>query len=226
MKIPEGVDLSPSTLLALIPDFPIQHLSLKFSTINLSLFFTLISIFYLYMSKQSIIIYDFEVLFNILNEVKENLKFQLFKVNSDQELQMNQNKYGNYLIIANSKKKINDKRILILNEFPIRINKLIEILNIQLIKQKYIDQSKIEIKKYNLDLNSREIMKNEKKLKLTEREIDIILYLNENKKPQNIEALQKKVWGHVSDLETHTVETHIYRLRKKLKIYLVMTVLL
>ena len=85
------------------------------------------------MSKQSIIIYDFEVLFNILNEVKENLKFQLFKVNSDQELQMNQNKYGNYLIIANSKKKINDKRILILNEFPIRINKLIEILNIQLI---------------------------------------------------------------------------------------------
>ena len=58
------------------------------------------------MSKQSIIIYDFEVLFNILNEVKENLKFQLFKVNSDQELQMNQNNYGNYLIIANSKKKI------------------------------------------------------------------------------------------------------------------------
>ena len=169
------------------------------------------------MSKQSIIIYDFEVLFNILNEVKENLKFQLFKVNSDQELQMNQNKYGNYLIIANSKKKINDKRILILNDFPIRINKLIEILNIQLIKQKYIDQSKIEIKKYNLDLNSREIMKNEKKLKLTEREIDIILYLNENKKPQNIEALQKKVWGYVSDLETHTVETHIYRLRKKIK---------
>ena len=56
------------------------------------------------MSKQSIIIYDFEVLFNILNEVKENLKFQLFKVKSDEELQMNQNKYGNYLIIANSKK--------------------------------------------------------------------------------------------------------------------------
>ncbi len=90
-------------------------------------------------------------------------------------------------------------------------------LNIQLIKQKYIDQSKIEINKYNLDLNSREIRKNEKKLKLTEREIDIILYLNENKNPQNIEILQKKVWGHVSDLETHTVETHVYRLRKKIK---------
>ena len=169
------------------------------------------------MSKQSIIIYDFEVLFNILNEVKENLKFQLFKVKSDEELQMNHNQYGNYLIIANSKKKNSNKRILIINEFPIRINQLIEMLNIQLIKQKYIDQSKIEINKYNLDLNSREIMKNEKKLKLTEREIDIILYLSENKKPQNIEALQKKVWGYVSDLETYTVETHIYRLRKKIK---------
>ena len=82
-------------------------------------------------------------------------------------------------------------------------------LNIQLIKQKYIDQFKNEKNKYNLDLNSREIRKNEKKLKLTEREIDIILYLNENKNPQNIEILQKKVWGHVSDLETHTVE-HIF----------------
>ena len=53
------------------------------------------------MSKQSIIIYDFEVLFNILNEIKENLKFQLFKANSYKELQMNHNQYGNYLIIAN-----------------------------------------------------------------------------------------------------------------------------
>ena len=58
------------------------------------------------MSKQSIIIYDFEVLFNILNEVKENLKFQLFKVNSDEELQINHKQYGNYLIITNSRKKI------------------------------------------------------------------------------------------------------------------------
>ena len=54
-------------------------------------------------------------------------------------------------------------------------------------------------------------------LKLTEREIDILLLLNENKKPQNVNALQSKVWGYSSELETHTVETHIYRLRKKIK---------
>ena len=54
-------------------------------------------------------------------------------------------------------------------------------------------------------------------MKLTEREIQIIIFLNNSKGPQNIENLQRKVWGHNSTLETHTVETHIYRLRKKIK---------
>ena len=54
-----------------------------------------------------------------------------------------------------------------------------------------------------------------KKLKLTEKEIDTILYLTKTNKIISIKELQKKVWGYQSDLETHTVETHIYRLRKK-----------
>ena len=53
-------------------------------------------------------------------------------------------------------------------------------------------------------------------MKLTEREIEIILFLNDKEKPQNINILQKEVWSYVTDLETHTVETHIYRLRKKI----------
>ena len=53
-------------------------------------------------------------------------------------------------------------------------------------------------------------------MKLTEREIEIILFLQNSKTPQKIENLQRKVWGHNSNLETHTVETHIYRLRKKI----------
>ena len=60
------------------------------------------------------------------------------------------------------------------------------------------------------------IKKNDESLKLTEREIEIILFLKNSNAPQNIENLQKEVWGHNSDLETHTVETHIYRLRKKI----------
>ncbi len=55
-----------------------------------------------------------------------------------------------------------------------------------------------------------------KKLKLTEREIEIILYLKNSKESQPIDKLQKEVWGHNNELETHTVETHIYRLRKKI----------
>jgi len=85
-----------------------------------------------------------------------------------------------------------------------------------LLKLKYSEQSDVLIGKYSIDLNSRIIKNANENLKLTEREIQIILFLANSKKPQNIEKLQKKVWGHNSNLETHTVETHIYRLRKKI----------
>ena len=135
---------------------------------------------------------------------------------------MNINKYGNYLIVVNSSSNFlkNDfvkNKLFLIEKLPVKIDKFIENLNIQLLKQKYNYQSEIEIKQYKLNLNSREISQNKKLIKLTEREIDIILFLNEIKKPQNIDVLQKEVWGHTNELETHTVETHIYRLRKKIK---------
>ncbi len=103
--------------------------------------------------------------------------------------------------------------------YPIDIHILIEKINIQLIKNKYNFQSKLKVKNYLIDLNSRTISNNNNTLKLTEREIDIIFFLNENKDPQKINDLQNKVWRYSSDLETHTVETHIYRLRKKMYDY-------
>ena len=66
-------------------------------------------------------------------------------------------------------------------------------------------------------MNSRQISKKEKKLNLTEREANLIVYLNRSSLPVKIEELQKEVWGYNDKLETHTVETHIYRLRKKIK---------
>ena len=86
-----------------------------------------------------------------------------------------------------------------------------------LIKQRYDYQAKIVIKDYILDINSRSISKKNEKLQLTEREIDIILFLKEKKIPQKVNQLQKVVWRYSPNLETHTVETHIYRLRKKMK---------
>ena len=175
------------------------------------------------MNKQSIIIYDFEILFIILKEIKENLKFEIFNFKKNDEVsKLNNSTYGNYLIVVKSlsnfiNKDIEKKKLYLIENLPIKIDKLIEKINIQLLKQKYNYQSEIRINKYKLNLNSREISLKKKLIKLTEREIDIILFLNENKKPINIDILQKEVWGYNSELETHTVETHIYRLRKKLK---------
>jgi DNA-binding response OmpR family regulator len=65
-------------------------------------------------------------------------------------------------------------------------------------------------------LNSRIISNESNNLKLTEKEINVIVFLSKNKKPQKVNVLQNEVWGYSSELETHTVETHIYRLRKKI----------
>ena len=70
---------------------------------------------------------------------------------------------------------------------------------------------------YRLNINSRKISKNKKIIDLTEREMNLILFLKKSSLPVKIDKLQKEVWGYSSELETHTVETHIYRLRKKIK---------
>ena len=115
-------------------------------------------------------------------------------------------------ILFLSKEKKNNQNII----YPIQINNLIEKINIKLIKQKYNNQSYVKISNYILNLNSRIISKNNNSLKLTEKEINIILFLNDHKNPQKVSILQNQVWGYLSELETHTVETHIYRLRKKI----------
>ena len=65
-------------------------------------------------------------------------------------------------------------------------------------------------------LNSRELISANNTIKLTEKETNIIIYLSQSSDPVSIDQLQFNVWGYQSKLETHTVETHIYRLRKKI----------
>ena len=176
------------------------------------------------MAKQTIHIIDFEILYNILDEIKDYLKFEILH-HKNEEIFLNSNDLNLndslILIKSNNKnflnnQKINKKKIFSFSSYPITIDKLVEILNINLIKQKYNYQSNIDIKNYQLDLNSRTITKDRQNLKLTQKEIDIILFLNDYKKPQKVNTLQNKVWGYSLELETHTVETHIYRLRKKI----------
>ena len=165
------------------------------------------------MNNQTLVIYDFKVLYEILSEIKNYLNFNLIKINKLKEL--NSNSLENYLIISDRKKKDVVEQIIV-NKFPIDINKLIENINIKFLKKKYSQQSEINLGNYKLNLNSRRIHKNEISLNLTEREANIIVFLNNSNKPVKISKLQTEVWGHNSKLETHTVETHIYRLRKKI----------
>ncbi len=171
------------------------------------------------MNKQTILIYDFSILFKILFEIKQNLNFEILEVKNDKDFSnLDKTKLGNYIIITKNRKvNLFSENCIVFEKLPIKIYSLIEKLSVSLLKKKYNFQNDIRLKKYKLDLNSREISLNEVKLKLTEREIKILVYLNESNKAQKIENLQKEVWGYASDLETHTVETHIYRLRKKIK---------
>ena len=174
------------------------------------------------MSKSVVNIIDFSVLYNVLFEVKDFLNFEVINYENEKvflEKIEKENSIKNYTIVTKkflNNKNINQKSIIYLDNTPINFISLIDKINTNLLKQRFSFQSNINIKNYSLNLNSRVISRNKNELKLTEREIEIILFLNDKKKPQNINILQKEVWSYVTDLETHTVETHIYRLRKKI----------
>ena len=175
------------------------------------------------MTKHNIFIINFNLLYEILEEIKEHLSFEIKKYNSVDDLNIaNNSDIKDCLIILNFDKKLllkenlGDRNFLYLKDFPISLDKLIELININLIKIKFNHKSKIDIKGYELNLNSKFFSKKGINLKLTEKEIEIILYLNKNKVAHNVLDLQKNIWGYVSNMETHTVETHIYRLRKKI----------
>jgi len=167
------------------------------------------------MNKQNLIIYKFKSLYKIFKELEENLNFKIFELSEEKNLKSKLNNYEDYLIIT--KKKIeNSNNQLVLNEFPIKISNFIEKLNIQLLKNQFNKKSEITIGKYMIDLNSRELKLKDTFLKLTEKEINTIIYLHKSSSAVGVHKLQSKVWGYESNLETHTVETHIYRLRKKI----------
>ena len=166
------------------------------------------------MNIQNLIIYKFTSLYQILEELGLDLNYKITFVDNESSLNDQVKNLNNYLIIAD-KRYSNIGNQFVLDGIPINIFKLVEKINIKFLKLQFNSQSEITVNNYTIDLNSREILKEDTKLKLTEKEINTITYLSKSSKPVSINELQKKVWSYQSDVETHTVETHIYRLRKK-----------
>ena len=175
---------------------------------------------------QNVFIINFNSLYEILDEIKENLSFKIIKFENEEDFKKTTDlDITNCLIISKTSRKvllsnsITNKNFLDFNDFndfPLSLKKLLELINIKLIKLKFNHQSKITIKGYELNLNSKFFSKDNLNLKLTEKEIEIILYLNDTKIEHDVADLQKNIWGYSINMETHTVETHIYRLRKKI----------
>ena len=166
-------------------------------------------------NSKILIIYEYKNLFEILNEISESLNFKILYCDKKEYDQIQFDPNNNYLTI--SQKKIDGfSNLLILSNLPLKLEKILEIININFLKNKFVNQSSIKIGKYNLDLNSRKISFKDKNLDLTERETNLIIFIND-KKTVSVKDLQKNVWDYSPNLETHTVETHIYRLRKKMK---------
>tara|TARA_B110000211_G_scaffold199278_1_gene229611 strand:- start:70 stop:651 length:582 start_codon:yes stop_codon:yes gene_type:complete len=172
---------------------------------------------------QNVFIINFNSLYEILVEIKENLSFKIIQFENVHDLKNNPDlDIINSLIISKNNhkfslnKNITDNNLLNFNELPLYLNKLLQIINIKLIKLKFNHQSKININDYELNFNSKLFSKGDLNLKLTEKEIEIILYLNNKKTKHNVADLQKNIWGYSAGMETHTVESHVYRLRKKI----------
>ena len=167
------------------------------------------------MNNQIIIVYQFNTLYQILKEIEKNINFSVVEVSTEKSL-MNEIKSLNNFLIVTKKKILNLDHQFILNQLPTKIFKMIEKLNIEFLKKRFAEQSQVIINNYVININAREISSKKIKLKLTEKEVDMIIYLSNVNKPISANELQTKVWDYNSDLETHTVETHIYRLRKKI----------
>ncbi len=167
------------------------------------------------MITQNLIIYKFKELYHILNELGLDLNFKITYVDNENSLNEKVKNSNNYLIISN-KKYPNFGNQFVLDNTPINIFKLIEKINIEFLKMQFNSQSEMKVNNYTIDLNARKMLIDNTKLKLTEKEINTIIYLSKSNEPVSIDELQQKVWSYQSDIESHTVETHIYRLRKKI----------
>lgn len=164
-------------------------------------------------NNYAVIIYKLPSLFNILNELNDYLDFKVFS-----EKDFNKLKFDKFLsVILVTKHNTNHNfQEVVINEFPIKVLKLIEKINLSILKHQFLIKSNFFIGNFKFDTNAKTISYEGKMINLTEKEMYIITYMIQSKKSVSVDELENVVWNYKTDLETHTVETHIYRLRKKI----------
>ena len=170
----------------------------------------------------------FNNIINLNSELNHNDKIIGIKILFAENLKIREVK--NYLLknepvflFFNNKDFIKKNSLNLLNfhvglELPIEILSFKEILNILITKYNFFKKSKIIIKNYEIDSNERSIAKRKVKVKLTEKELELILALN-NSNGLDKSYLLKSIWKHSLDLDTHVFETRLHRLRKKINKY-------
>jgi DNA-binding response OmpR family regulator len=171
---------------------------------------------------------EFDNILNPNSKLSHNNKKILVKILFVENLKIKE--VRNYLLknepvflFLNNKDFIKNNNLKLLDfhaslELPIEILSFKEILNILITKYNFFKKSKIIIKDYEIDSNERSIAKQKVKVKLTEKELELILALN-NSNGLNKSFLLKSIWKHSLDLDSHAFETHLHRLRKKINKY-------
>ena len=165
-----------------------------------------------------------------LNELKPFLKFNFIKeknssdfdvilfheealnIKEDNKIISNSNSLKIY---ASNNKNLSDNFDAFL-EIPTSLKEINSTVENVAAKKVYNKNSSIQIKKYSLNKNEKKLFKNNNEIILTEKEIQLLELFLYNKKPISKDKILSSVWNYSSDADTHTVETHIYRLRKKI----------
>ena len=188
------------------------------------------------MSNFTISVFNNKIFFQIIKEIKLFSKFRI-KHYEDLDLCTQDAEKGNQVVVffdnSLNKSKTNNFPSIIVTESSKLINKSFGILQEQLkmpfsildfkkkiisliAKNEFKKNSLIRLSGYIIDKNERKIKKNNLELQLSEKEVDFLIIFSENRNPIKRNLVLKKVWNYSQETETHTVETHIHRLRKKI----------
>jgi len=188
------------------------------------------------MSDLTISIFGNKIFLEILREIKLFSKYKITYY-EDLDLCIKDAEHGNHAVVffvnsLNEIKKYNFPSILVVKSIG-ETNKLSNILNEELkipftifdfkkkiisifAKNEFKKNSLIKLEDYIIDKNERKIKKNNLELQLSEKEIDFLILFSKSEEPITKNFVLKNVWNYSIESETHTVETHIHRLRKKI----------